>query len=49
MQWVCTHLSHRFAKGADVLDQQTAAAFEQIDGEKIRPSWDAIAAVIWHG
>lgn len=36
----------RLHECVDVLDQQAAASFKQIDGEKIRAARDAIAPVI---
>ena len=34
--------------GVDLLDQQAAAAFQQIDGKEVGPSGNPIAALVWH-
>ena len=50
VKWfAATHPSYGFSKRVNVLDQQSAMAIEQIDGEEIGPTRDAIAAVIRHG
>ena len=41
-------LANYGAQKIDVLDEQAAIAFQQIDGEEIRSSGNAVAAIVRH-
>ena len=49
LKWTpCPYLPDGVAQGIDLLDQQAAAAFKQIDGKEIGSSGNPIAALVWH-
>jgi hypothetical protein len=41
-------LANGLAQDIDMRDEQCAVTIVQIDGEKVGPARDAIAAVVWH-